>query len=481
MCRISAASSDELMGMNYREYSSAETGDKMYKVFNEIYRTGNPGKIMDYEIIRKDGSTHVLEMSSSLVRDPRSGEAIGFRGIVRDVTERKRAEEERKKLEAQLQQAKKMESIGTLSGGIAHDFNNLLMGMLGNVSLALLETDRSDPQYERLENIKQHVQDAAKLTKQLLGFARGGRYEVKPVDLNELVRKSSKMFGRTRKEITIHSEFQEGIWMVEADPGQLEQILLNLYVNAWHAMPGGGALYLKSENVILDESYIKPFIVLPGNYVKISVTDTGVGMDKETQQRIFDPFFTTKEMGRGTGLGLASAYGIIKNHGGLINVYSEEGKGSTFTVYLPACEAEGEVIEDSQKYEGSSTRTETVLLVDDEEMIINVGSQMLRKIGCEVLTAKGGKEAIEQYKSHKDRIDIVILDMIMPEMGGGETYDRLKEIDPEIKVLLCSGYSLSGQAEDILNRGCKGFIQKPFNMEQLSRRIGEVLDKEQAT
>jgi PAS domain S-box-containing protein len=478
MCRISALSSDELMGMNYQEYTSAETGDKMYKVFNEVYKTGKPGKIMDYEVIRKDGNKYVLELSTSLVRDPGTGEAIGFRGVVRDVTERKRAEEEKKTLEAQLQQAKKMESIGTLSGGIAHDFNNLLMGILGNVSLALLETDSSEPQYERLENIKQHVQDAAELTKQLLGFARGGKYQVKPIDLNELVGKSSKMFGRTKKEITIHSEFQEGIWMVDADPGQIEQILLNLYVNAWHAMPGGGTLYLKTENVTLDESYIKPFIVAPGNYVRTSVTDTGVGMDKETQQRIFDPFFTTKEMGRGTGLGLASAYGIVKNHGGLINVYSEEGRGTTFTVYLPASEAEEAVIEESKKYEGSSTRTETVLLVDDEGMIIDVGSQMLRKIGCKVLVARGGKEAIEEYKLHKDSIDIVILDMIMPEMGGGETYDLLKGINPDVKVLLSSGYSLSGEAEEILKRGCNGFIQKPFNMEQLSRKIGEILDQE---
>jgi len=210
--------------------------------------------------------------------------------------------------------------------------------------------------------------------------------------------------------------------------------------------------------------------------VKISVTDTGVGMDKATQKKIFDPFFTTKEMGRGTGLGLASSYGIIKNHGGLIDVYSQKGHGTTFNIYLPVSEKQ---IIDEEKPSGDTVKgTETVLFVDDEDIIIEVAEELFKELGYKVLIARGGKEAIEVYEKNKDRIDIVILDMIMPDMSGSDTYDRLKEIDPEIKVLLSSGYSVDGQATEIINRGCKGFIQKPFKMEELSQKLRAILDEE---
>jgi len=303
------------------------------------------------------------------------------------------------------------------------------------------------------------------------------------------------MFGKTKREITIRGKYQDNPWTVEVDQGQIEQVLLNLYVNAWQAMPRGGDLYIQTENITLDENYTKPFNVTPGRYVKISITDTGVGMDEATQHRIFEPFFTTQEMGIGTGLGLASAYGIIKNHGGIINVYSAKGEGSTFTVYLPA--SEKEVIKEEKVPEKLLKGTETILLVDDEDVIIDVGEGILKTLGYKVLIARGGKEAIEIIsKAHRAKRkedkrkkrhapgamppapDIVILDMIMPGMGGGETYDRLKEIDPDIKVLLSSGYSINGQATEILKRGCDGFIQKPFTLKGLSKAIREVLDKD---
>ena len=393
----------------------------------------------------------------------------------RELAERKRAEEEKKKLEAQFQQAQKMEALGTLAGGIAHDFNNLLTGIQGNVSLMLYDTDLSHLHHEKLKSIEEMVQSGAQLTRQLLGFSRRGKYHVKPSDINELIGKCLELFGRTRKEITIHTKYQKGIWPVEVDRGQIEQVLLNLFVNAWQAMPGEGKLYLETENVTLTETYIKPYQVNSGRYVKISVTDTGVGIDKKIQQRIFDPFFTTKEMGRGTGLGLASAYGIVKNHGGIINVYSEKGKGTTFTVYLPT--SDKKVREEKVLPEEILEGSETILLVDDEDFIITVGSRTLKKLGYEVLTASSGKAAIDVYKAKKNKIDMVILDMIMPEMGGGDTYDRMKEINPAVKVLLSSGYSVDGQAEEILERGCHGFIQKPFNMKGLSQKIREILDK----
>ncbi len=388
--------------------------------------------------------------------------------FLRDITPQK-------KLEAQLQQAQKMESLGSLAGGIAHDFNNLLMGIQGRTSLMLMYKDSSHPDFGHLSGIEDYIKNAANLTKQLLGFARAGKYEVKPTDINDLLKKSSALFGRTKKEIAIHSKYQEDVWTLEVDRGQIEQVLLNLFVNAWHAMPGGGDLFIETENVTVDESFIRPFEVQPGKYVRILIADTGVGMDEATRQRIFEPFFTTRKMGRGTGLGLASVYGITKNHGGFIDVYSEKGHGTTFNIYLPASEKEamkgkalaGDIIKGS----------EGVLLVDDEDMIIDVGKELLGELGYEVLLARSGQEAIKIYEENEEKIDMVILDMIMPDMSGGDTYDRLKEINPDINVLLSSGYSINGQATEILNRGCDGFIQKPFNIKQLSQKLREILDK----
>ncbi|MCD6297123.1 MAG: response regulator, partial [Deltaproteobacteria bacterium] len=417
-----------------------------------------------YTAIKKDGSHFRVEINASPVTYQG---ILAMQGVVVDVTEKE-------VLENQLQQAQKMEAIGTLAGGIAHDFNNLLMAIQGNSSLMLLDIDSGHPHHEKLKNIEQYVRRGADLTKQLLGFARGGKYEVRPTDLNELLMMSSKMFGRTKKEITIQSKYQEGLWTVEIDQGQIEQVLLNLYVNAWQAMPGGGNLFIQTENVTLDETYAKLFKVGPGKYVKIIVMDTGVGMDASTSQRVFDPFFTTKEMGRGTGLGLASAYGIIKNHGGIIYVYSEIGEGTTFNIYLPA--SEKEITKEKVPHEDLLRATGTILLVDDEEMIIDVGEQMLERLGFEVLIARNGKEATEVYEKNRNRIDIVVLDMIMPGMGGGETYDKLKENNPDIKVLLSSGYSINGRATEILDRGCNGFIQKPFDIEKLSHSIRKIID-----
>ncbi|MCK5193317.1 MAG: response regulator, partial [Desulfobulbaceae bacterium] len=359
---------------------------------------------------------------------------------------------------------------------IAHDFNNLLMGIQGRASLMMMDTDSSHPYNEHLKGIEDYVKSAADLTKQLLGFARGGKYEVKAIDLNKLIINQNRMFGRTRKEINIQEKFEKNLWAVDVDQGQIEQVLLNLYVNSWQAMPGGGDLYIQTENIVIDESFNRPYHVEQGKYVKVSVTDTGVGMDEPTQQSIFDPFFTTREMGRGTGLGLASAYGIIKSHGGSIDVFSEKGEGTTFNIYLPATEKE--IVKEKKSQEEVLKGAETTLLVDDEDMIVDVGCGIIEKLGYNVLTAKSGKEAIEIYKKNHDRIDMVLLDMIMPEMGGGESYDKLKEINPGIKVLLSSGYSIDGEATKILERGCNGFIQKPFYMTDLSKKIREIIDKD---
>ena len=434
------------------------------------------GKANDLEIsLRdKDGSEHPCSITTSLVKDER-GNPIKFIGSMRDISKRKQIEDERKKLEGKLQQAQKMEAMGTLAGGVAHDFNNLLMAIQGRTSIMLTKKDSSHPDIRHLKGIEDNIESAADLTRQLLGFARGGKYEVKPTDLNELVKKENRMFGRTKKQISIREKYEKDLWSVEVDQGQISQVLLNLYVNAWQAMPAGGGLHIKTQNVTLDENYKKPYQVESGSYVQISVTDTGPGMDKATQKRIFEPFFTTKEMGKGTGLGLASAYGIIKNHGGFISVYSEKGHGSTFNICLPA--SEKEAIEERKSVGDTLKGSETVLFVDDEPMIIEVAGEMIEQLGYKVLIAKNGKEAIDIYEENEDHIDIVLLDMIMPNMNGSDTYDRMKAIDPDIKVLLSSGYSINGQATEIMDRGCSGFIQKPFKMKELSQKLREILDE----
>ena len=378
-------------------------------------------------------------------------------------------------LQKKLSESDKFRALGLMASGVAHDFNNLLMGIQGNTSLMLLDIDSSHPHHERLKNIEQSVQTGAELTRQLLGFTRGGKYEIKPTDLMELMEKTSRMFAPTKKEIRIFTKYQKGIWSVKVDQAQIEQVLLNLYVNAWQAMPSGGDLYLQTENVTLDKEFVRAIDIKPGKYVKMSVIDNGVGMDETTRKRIFDPFFTTKEMGRGTGLGLATAYGIIKNHGGYINVLSEKGQGTTFNIYLPVTKEK--IVEEKKPSEKLLKGKEMVLLVDDEDMILEVGKEMLAKMGYEVLTAGSGKNALEIYRKKKDQIGIVILDMIMPEMGGGETYDKMKKINPGIKALLSSGYSINGQATEILKRGCNAFIQKPFSVTNLSLKLREILDK----
>jgi len=457
---------DEVIGRTTTQlgFYSEDDGNRFV---NELT---NAGKIsgLEMDFMAKDGSiinTRIFAVPIQIER-----EAFVLTEF-HDVTEQKR-------LEIHLQQANKMEAIGALAGGIAHDYNNLLMAIQGRASIMIMDKDSSHPDFEHLREIEDFVGRAADLTKQLLGFARRGKNEVKTTDLNKLIKKHNQMFGGAKKEIPIHGEYEENLWPVEVDREQIVQVLLNLYVNSWQAMPEGGDLYVKTENIRLDENYVKPFGLAPGRYVNISVTDTGMGMDEATQQRIFDPFFSTKEMGRGTGLGLASVYGIIKNHGGIINIHSEKGEGTTFNVYLPASEAESiEQRAEGKKKDIIERGSEILLFVDDEEMIIDVGRQMLEQLGYEVLIAGSGKEAIDIYKENRGKIDMVILDMIMPEMGGGQTYDGIKEINPDVKVLLSSGYSVNGQAREILDRGCRGFIQKPYRMNELSQKLREILDE----
>jgi PAS domain S-box-containing protein len=461
-CDILGYSREELLKMSVQDIEDTESYNEITRHIKRLVKQGSAR--FETRLKCKDGSMIDAEVG---VNDFDENEGQVF-VLFRNITERKR-------LEKQMVNAQRMEAMGTLAGGIAHDFNNILMGIMGNTSLMLSDASFSHPGYARLKSIEQSVKSGAELTKKLLGFAGRGKYVVKPIDLNELIRSETRMFGHTKEEITIHETYEKNLWTVEADQDQIRQALLSLYVNAWQAMPSGGDIFTQTENLYLDEEYAMALNIDPGRYVKISVKDTGVGMDQSTQQRIFEPFFTTKEMERGIGLGLASAYGIIKNHGGAINVYSKKGEGATFGIYLPA--SEKKAVREEKAVGEVSKGEETILLVDDEEMIIDIGEKILKKLGYNVMAARCGEEAIGLYKKHQDKIDMVVLDMVMPFMDGGETYDRLKRINPNIKALLSSGYSVNGQAREILERGCNGFIQKPFNMWELSQAIRRILDR----
>lgn len=392
---------------------------------------------------------------------------IGTHGVIRDVSERKR-------LQTQLQNADRLKSLGTLAGGIAHDFNNILMGIQGRSELISMELEPSHPLLEHVNAIDDCICSAKDLTGQLLGFARGGKYEVKPTDINELILKTVNMFGRTKKEINIETKLHNAKMVVDVDRGQIEQVLLNLYVNAWQAMPDGGTLKLENKSVQLSEKDCKPYQMEPGHYAHISATDNGIGMSQKTLQRIFDPFFTTRGKTRGTGLGLASAYGIIKNHGGIITAYSEPGHGATFNIYLPI--SEKKVIDESSSIQTLRNGSETIMLVDDEDMIIKVGKALLEGLGYRVVGVNSGIEAVKVVERMDLDIDLVILDMIMPDMDGGKTFDRIREICPRMPVMLSSGYAINGQSRKIINRGCNGFIQKPFSVYELSQKIRQMLD-----
>ena len=404
---------------------------------------------------------------------PVKGEADTTILLITDVTDQR-------DLEYQLQHVRRMDAIGNLAGGIAHNFNNLLMGIQGNVSILIQDKKMGDPGFDELAGIERCIDSGAKLTRQLLSFAKGGRYSLGLEDVNDIVEKSSSMFARTRKEIHVEQHLEEDLVMAEADAAQIELALMDLYVNAWHAMSNGGTLTVSTANTILNDSFVKPYNLTPGSYLKISVADTGSGMDEKSIERIFEPFYTTRPMGEGTGLGLASVFGIIKKHKGIITVDSQVGRGTTFSIYLPAArilqrpkEAEKpRVVSSGKRPEKGSG---TILVVDDEEYILNADKAMLNELGYEVLLANGGKEALRVFDENKDRINLLILDLIMPDLSGEIVYDRIKSLRPDIRVILSSGYSIEGQAESILKRGCDGFIQKPYNLNQLAQKIKQIL------
>ncbi|MCJ7616718.1 MAG: response regulator, partial [Desulfobacterales bacterium] len=400
------------------------------------------------------------------------------------IEERTRAVEAKEKLETQLLRSQKMEAIGTLAGGIAHDFNNLLQVISGYAQLLLLKKDVKDTDYLYLKQIDESTQKATELTKQILIFGRKVESKLIALSLNQEIIKIHKLFQRTiPKMIDIELHLAEDLKFINADPLQLEQILMNLGLNARDAMPDGGKLTFETKNLVLDEAYCKTHVdFVPREYVLLEISDTGHGIDKETLEHIFEPFYTTKKTGKGTGLGLAIVYGIVGSHGGHIICYSEPGQGATFKIYFPALLMDG--IEQGLEPEDEAVIRgghETLLIIDDEETLRNQGRDMLAKYGYTAITSETGERAIEIYEKEKDRIDLVILDIGMPGMGGYKCLEQLVKIDPEIKVIVASGYTTSARVEELLKFGAADFIDKPYRLRDMFQRIRRVLDQDRSS
>ncbi|MFN2356284.1 MAG: ATP-binding protein [Desulfotignum sp.] len=401
-------------------------------------------------------------------KDPAAGTVM----VVTDISDIK-------SLQIQLQQAQKMEAIGVLAGGISHDFNNILMGIQGHLSLMRIDLTATEKVISHIHQITKLVETASELTGRLLGFARGGKYQIKVLDVNPVVKMAMNLFKPTRKDLVFQESYAEDLDMVDADQSQLEQVCLYIIGNASQAMLDEGTLSISTKNISIPEDHGYPFVVTPGSYVKISIQDTGIGMDAETQKKIFDPFFSTRKNGNqsGRGLGLSTVYGIVKNHGGFITVQSALGEGTTVHVCLPAtarAKSSSVVASDMDALPGGS---ETILLVDDQAEIINVGKNFLSRLGYKPITARNGLEAVEIFRMYQDEISLVILDIAMPKMGGKKTLDLIRQIRENIKVLVTMGQIADGEVEDLLSQGCHGFIQKPFSMYEFSKAIRNVLDK----
>jgi two-component system cell cycle sensor histidine kinase/response regulator CckA len=433
----------------------------------------------EFRMKRKNGESFSTEHNVAPLEDDQ-GKRIGWVSVVRDITERKRAEKKMADLQEQLRQAQRMEAVGQLAGGIAHDFNNLLTVIKGYSQLSLLDLKESNPLWGNIQEIQKATQRAADLTRQLLAFSRRQILDLKVLDLNALLKDLDKMLRRIiGEDIELVTLLAVDLGKAKIDPGQFEQMVLNLAVNARDAMPSGGKLTIETANAELDEEYAHIHIgVIPGHYVKLSISDTGTGMPQEVKDKAFEPFFTTKEIGRGTGLGLSTVYGIVKQSGGNIWVYSEPGCGTTFKIYLPRVEEELDTLsirdETGELFKGQ----ETVLLVEDEPSVRAMVYRLLCQQGYTVLEAANGEEALRVAREHGgDKIHLLLTDVVMPQMGGKELADQLKLLTPEIKILYTSGYTDNAIVHHgVLDPGTH-FLQKPFSPKMLSRKVREVLDR----
>ncbi len=467
---------EELIGKHFTKLGVLSLKDipRMVKIFKQILR-GEDIKA-ELEIIDRKGVTKHLEATGGLVKMDRG--KTGIMIISRDITARVLAEREKNALQEQLFQAQKLESIGRLAGGIAHDFNNILTGIMGYAELLKLQfPEPESDEGQAADVIIDGTERAANLTQQLLGFARGGKYNPEVLNINEVLQETVSISEKNLdNRINIKFDLVEQPLSVRADRQQLIQILTNLIINSKDAMPNGGEISFKTENIIQMKGYNKVFpSIKKGDYIKITITDTGMGMPDDVRDHVFEPFFTTKGKGKGTGLGLATVYGIIKNHEGFIFCDSKPGKGTEFTIFLPAIT---EKIITQKQTPKTIKGVATILAVDDEKHVRNLTKAQLEKIGYKVISAGDGPEAIEIFKKHMNKIDIVLLDVVMPGMSGKETFKALKKLKKDIKVVLVSGYSQENYSEEIASEDISAFLQKPFRLHEISDLLQKILRKE---
>jgi len=460
----------EAIGQNPRFLRSGKQDAEFYRRMRTALNAGQVWR-GHFSNKRKDGSFYEEESTISPVRDA-AGSIVNYVAVNRDVTRETN-------LENQLRQAQKMEIVGRLAGGIAHDFNNLLLAILGYSEIALKALPRNDPIRNDIEQIFTAGERATALTRQLLAFSRKQVLQPKVMDINDLVSNLSKMLRRLISEnIMLTTTFDPSLGRVKADPGQIEQVITNLVVNARDAMPDGGTLTIRTANAELDEEYAALHEdVTPGRYVQLALSDTGTGMGREIKAHLFEPFFTTKELGKGTGLGLSTAYGIVKQSGGHITVKSEVGRGTVFKIYLPRVEELTDTPDPARKFVELPRGTETILLVEDDEQVRNLTRILLEEYGYTVLVACNGSEAIKLAQQGEGKIKLLLADVVMPEMSGGMLAPLLVSMSPGIKVIYMSGYTDSSILRKELVLPGMAFLQKPFLRDALVRKVREMLDK----
>ncbi|MCX7983115.1 MAG: response regulator, partial [Syntrophales bacterium] len=462
---LSGASLEKLTSLPFVEFIFPDDRKMVYENYQKRIRGEDVPSSYEFRIVDGEGNVKWIELNVVRVNWEGRPATLNF---AHEVTEKK-------ELERHIFSERKMEAIGTLAGGMAHDFNNLLMGIMGQTSLMLMGMDSSHPFYDRLKSIENQVLAGAELTKQLLGYARTGHYELVQVDLNDILRRTVRFFWQAKKGIKLHQDYYPLLWPVDADREQIEEVFRQIFLNAWQAMPHGGTLRVKTENREMEERSIKNFRMPAGKYVHVIIGDTGLGMDEEVMARIFEPYFTTREMRRGAGLGLAAVYGVVKGHKGFIDVESEKGKGTTFHIYFPASTTEVKDISTPSVRPNEEEKNKTILLIEDEKMVLDVTRAMLDQLGYEVLCASSGKEGLEMFENKRPHL--VVLDMVMPGMSGEEVFRGLKERDREARVLLASGYAAEEEVKHLLKEGYVGFIQKPYRLADLQAKITELLER----
>jgi len=473
----------EMLGYDSPEELMKRNLDEVYVVAGEResliarYETDQPPHRQEVRWRRKDGKQIWIELDARAVRGP-DGSTRYFEGFVHDVTQRKRGEEEKRRLEEQLTQAQKMEAVGQLAGGIAHDFNNLLTAISGYSELLLGELPPEDLRRSHADEIRKAGERAASLTQQLLAFSRRQVLEPKILDVNTVVSDIERMLRRLIGEhIDLKTRKAPDLWKVKADPGQIEQAILNLVLNARDAMPSGGTLSVETSNADLDEAFSASHVPTPpGPYVCVAVTDTGIGISDEIKARLFEPFFTTKERGKGTGLGLSTTYGIIKQSGGYLWCESEVGRGTTFRVFLPRVEEPVAEVVERKTPAPLHPGDETVLLVEDEPEVRSLVQRILKTQGYTVVTAANPDEAVAVAREFKGTIQLMVTDVVMPGMSGIQLADRLQPTRPSMRVLFVSGYTDDAMGPHGILEPGKAFLQKPFTPVALARKVREILD-----